>query len=387
MTRRLGALAPAISLALTGLAPASEAFAEIAFKPQVRLQMDYTRAEADRADYAVDPGYLRRLRVGVTARTQHISAIADINIDRSGDVTFNDVYADISPDPDGPWTLRVGQFKPPTLLDFDNSMLHRSPIEIAAHNSAFGIDRRLGLAAYYSRPRHGFAIGAFASNVNDEAFGEGYALHANGYVRLADIGEDGSWYLTTALRYREQGSGEPDFTYRARSFATVAERMVATPRLTDSDWMIGADTVLTHGGGWLAAEFARLEAGPAAFSGGYAEGGWIWGGRRPVREGRFARPQVDRPVSQGGPGAFSLFLRLDQLDLDDSGIAGGRQTTLIGGADWYPARNSRISLNVWRADADLGTRAGIGAPFRTVLDAGFNRDDVTGLTLRLQADY
>ena len=96
----------------------------------------------------------------------------------------------------------------------------------------------------------------------------------------------------------------------------------------------GIEAAALIGSGWLAGEFALLNADcPACasddptFTGSYIEAGWMWGGQRDYRHGKFDRPKVTRTIEDGGMGAFALAARFDTLDLTDTGVDGGALDT------------------------------------------------------------
>ena len=51
--------------------------------------------------------------------------------------------------------------------------------------------------------------------------------------------------------------------------------------------------------------------------------------------GVFNRVEVDRPLHDGGPGAWELAARADYIDLNSDGVKGGEQISYIGDVNWY----------------------------------------------------
>lgn len=93
-------------------------------------------------------------------------------------------------------------------------------------------------------------------------------------------------------------------------------------------------------------------------AGGYT----LIGGRPPYdrRSGSFIRPQINRSVLEGGPGAIELVGRYERLDYDRLINAGsGREITL--GANWYLTQYLRLMSNfiLWRIQTP-GTRPDTG---------------------------
>ena len=122
-------------------------------------------------------------------------------------------------------------------------------------------------------------------------------------------------------------------------------------------------------------------------------GGYFFGGHRNYKVGKFKRPTIDNPVTEGGWGAVSINARFDRLDLTDEGIDGGDLNTFAVGANWWLHKHVRLQFNYFNADATLsgptvGPSLGIGDAFAVaVADPTFNDDNVDGFITRLQFDF
>jgi phosphate-selective porin OprO/OprP len=59
----------------------------------------------------------------------------------------------------------------------------------------------------------------------------------------------------------------------------------------------------------------------------------------------FDRVEVERPLQDGGSGAWELAARADYIDLNNEGVKGGEQISYIGGLNWYPNNFVRFMLD------------------------------------------
>ena len=158
--------------------------------------------------------------------------------------------------------------------------------------------------------------------------------------------------------------------------------------------MIGAEAAALVNNFWLAGEYATTNANCAAcpsdpsLNGGYLEAGMFIGGKKVYKDGKFNRPKVDKPVTDGGYGAFSFVARYDTLDLEDNAVDGGNLDTAILGADWWPTKNTRLSVNYFNADAELGTStSGLDSTFAALVTNGVTEEKVEGFVVRAYFDF
>jgi len=133
-----------------------------------------------------------------------------------------------------------------------------------------------------------------------------------------------------------------------------------------------------------------------SFNGWSIGGGYVFGGNRNYKIGKFKRVTVDNPVTEGGWGALSVNARFDRLDLTDEGIDGGDLNTFAAGVSWWLHKQARIQFNYYNADATLsgvnvGPSLGIGDVFEPIDGVGvaraFDDDTVDGFIARLQFDF
>lgn len=71
----------------------------------------------------------------------------------------------------------------------------------------------------------------------------------------------------------------------------------------------------------------------------------------------FEQVKILSPFSEGGPGAWEILARFGGVDLNSSGIRGGRQQDVTIGVNWYPDPGFRLMAN-WVNVVDLAAPAG-----------------------------
>ena len=381
----------ALALSMAGTAAADEAWS---YKVFGRAQFDYTSASADLAALDISSSELRTGRLGISGKSGGaLSFKLEFATDSSGDISLTDAYLALTPG-QRDWTILIGQFKTPNALDEQTSGRFGAMQERAGFTDAFEFNRLVGIAASTRRETWTFMAGLFGGNLNDTASEEGWAAAARGTWTPVTT-DDLTVHIGGSLRYRERGDAQSQLRYRQRPFAHSPGRIISTGRLGDNDMFYGIEAAALYGNGWLAGEYALLNADCTActgsdprFTGAYAEAGWMWGGQRGYKNGKFDRPEVTRTLEDGGIGALAVAARFDTLDLTDASVDGGALDTASLALDWYPTRHTRLSLNLYNSDAALGTStSGIDNAFATLITNGITSDSVQGATLRLQFDF
>ncbi len=175
----------------------------------------------------------------------------------------------------------------------------------------------------------------------------GTQLHLGASAHWRDLGDVAGTGLTTR--------------YRQRPFVHTSDtRFIGTPALrVTEEKNFGVEAGAIRGPFHAAAEAHWFTADTTTpgrnpdFFGGYAEIGYfLTGETRGYSADRFARTKVRRPVGGGGFGAVQLNLRYDYLDLENAGIAGGRQSGYQASLIWIPQDYVRFLLNYGRLRYD-----------------------------------
>lgn len=169
-------------------------------------------------------------------------------------------------------------------------------------------------------------------------------------------------HLGLALSHRRFTSDQAQFRQRPESF--LAPFYVDTGSFAaEEGTFVGLEGALVRGALSLQAEhthaFLGLPGGRhARFHASYAYLSWFpTGEHRQYRRaiGTVGATRPARDLGRGGAGAWETALRLSHVDLDASGISGGRLVDLTLGVNWYMNSYAKIMWNFILAD-----RAGVG---------------------------
>ncbi len=368
-----------------------------------RLHVDYANASADNADFDLSATALRRGRLkGYGNFGDNLKYKIEFNTNSSGEINLEDAYVQWTPG-DGSFSFKAGQFKTQNSLEEANSSLDAAMIERAALTDTFQLDRRAGVEIATKSDNYLLQFGVFGENLEviEQNGNEGFAVAGRGVYKI-DLADKNLIHLGASFRYRDQNDSD-DLRYRQRPFAENSGRIISTGRIADSDTFLGGELAGLFGQAWASGEYVIVNANCAdgstvctddpSFSGWSIGGGYFFGGRRNYSLGKFKRPTIDNPVTEGGWGAVSINARFDNVDLTDSGIQGGDLDTLALGANWWLHKHVRIQFNYFNADATLsgpsvGPSLGLQDVFAAaVTDPTLNDDTVSGFMTRLQFDF
>lgn len=315
-----------------------------------------------------DDDAFRRQEAGLAVRRKGVFD-ATVNYDFEADV-WQDVYVRFDTKP---WfgrdvgKLRLGQSKTP--VGFEGLTANRagSFMEQSLPTQAFYAGRRLGLDWAFERPRYLLNAGYYwkgdlqGNNRGDTAAAraawtpfkaEGDVLHlgVSASVERPD-GEVNGRGITV----------QPTARLRARPEAGLTSiRLVDSGALVDVDRIerTGLEGLWIHGPWSVQGEYLRQSTdharGQFDGEGHYLYGSWLATGE----SRRYAGGSVSNPVPTHGYGAVELLLRYSHIDLNDGGIAGGRESDWTFGANWYLTPYLKFQANYVKVDAD---RAGQSA--------------------------
>ena len=358
-----------------------------------RIMIDYNNANGENSSLDLSDTELRRLRVNGSGNlAKNVKYKAEINTNDSEEINFEDAYIQWAPT-GGKWNIKAGQFKTPNSLDEATSSRFMSTIERAGFTDAFELNRRLGIAVNSKGSTYTFSAGVFGDNLLNLDDQQSMAVAARGTYNPIKTDET-IVHLGASVRYRDQKETASDLRYRQRAYAHIPSRIISTGRLAQKDTLIGVEAAALHNNFWTAGEYAVTKANCAVctsnpnLSGGYLEAGMFFGGKKVYKDGKFNRPKVDNPVTKGGYGAVSFVARYDKLDLEDSGVDGGKLDSTILGADWWPTKNTRLSINYFNADANMGvSTSGLDSVFATLVTNGVQEEKVDGFIVRAYYDF
>lgn len=252
-----------------------------------------------------------------------------------------------------------GQFKQPNSLEELSSTKWNDFISKAMVTNTFAVSRRLGGSYNIGDANWGFTGAAFGRELTRNlAHGSGYG--ARGY--WAPINDKGS-VLHFGLSYVAYDTDADTVRLRARPDADLA-----TARLIDTGNMLDTDRIKTLGleGMWITGPFKlqgeymesdvnRYAAGNQDFkgTGGYVSGLWnITGETWGYKGGVPTTPLPNEPAS----GMWQVGLRYDTMDLNDSGVLGGKMHTVTAGVNWYWRSNFKFMVDYVKVNS---TRQGV----------------------------
>jgi phosphate-selective porin OprO/OprP len=244
--------------------------------------------------------------------------------------------------------VTLGQFKQPNSLEELSSTKNNDFVSKAMITNTFGLSRRLGGSYTIGDSNWGVTGAAFGRELTKNlAHGSGYG--ARGY--WAPINDKGS-ILHFGLSYVAYDTDADTVRLRARPDADLA-----TARLIDTGNMLDTDRIKTLGleGMWVTGPFKlqgeymesdvnRYGVGSQDFkgTGGYVSGLWnITGETWGYKGGTPTTPLPNEPAS----GMWQVGLRYDTMDLNDSGVLGGKMDTWTAGVNWYWRSNFKFMLN------------------------------------------
>lgn len=326
------------------------------FKPRGRLQIDAGVLDAPAGITDRSTGFaseFRRFYLGVDGKIPGgFGYRAEVELANSS-AELTDVYLTYQASSDV--VLTVGQLKPFWGLEEMTSDLFTSFTERAAVNTAFGFERRLGVAATYSKGPLLVQGGVFTDNVADLNNDENNSLSFNGRVVFAPQVAGGTLHVGGSANVHNLNNSATTVRYRTRPFLHTADlRLVDTGNINAvGENGYGLELAYNRGPFHVASEYRwqHVRGGAAGtdatFDGAYVEAGLFLteGDSMGYRGGTFDRTRPTRGVNAGGPGAWQLNVRYDTLDLNSGTIRGGTQDGYSASLVWVPTDYTRVILN------------------------------------------
>lgn len=344
------------------------------FKPRGRLQLDTNNISRPEGNNAPTLGWgadVRRAYLGVDgALGGGFGYRLEVDF-ASGNAQFTDAWMTYE---SGPLTLTLGHHRITTLEDM-TSDLDTSFLERAAYTQAFGIERRLGVSAEYSKGAFQISAGIFSDDL--ETLGSG--ITANGYsldgriVAMPKLGET-QLHFGGSLHHRELNDVATSVRYRTRPAARTTDmRFVDTGAFSaTTETGYGLEFAAARGPLHVATEafwqkVARPGLADPTFFGSYGEIGYVLTGAkgRPYRDGAFGTMKPTRGIDKGGWGAWQVNARYDWLNLNSAAIRGGKQSSYGASLVWVPIEHIKFLANYQRIEVSdtpvlAGTRNDYG---------------------------
>lgn len=271
----------------------------------------------------------------------------DGNYRSSGQISIADAYVALG-DPTHSGQFKLGRFKPPVSIDDRTSSRFTTTLERAQFVDDFALERESGVRFDLSRRQSKFS----ASFSTSDTLERNYSLAA-AYMHSFELDDHNDLHLGGSFRYRklevEAGSDQSDSQELDSSHPSFG---------ASSDTIFLIEGVFTRSSFWAAAEYGihrrrnELCCDFDTQNSGYAELGYMLGGARRFKNGRFIRPEVYSEFGSGGLGGLALVLRADRRD--HIGVGESDSFSVTSGVDWWPNGNTRIGANVVIQDAPEG---------------------------------
>lgn len=355
-----------------------------------RFLYDYANLQGEDTEFETDESELRAFRLG--AKGSLIDGVKykfSLTFENSDDALLTDAFLEFSPK-GIPGNIRVGQFKTAISLDEETSSRVISTHERAAFTDAFEFGRRVGIAVQDTSEQLTYSLGVYAQNFENADTLGGYTIA--GRVAYAPIANDDlKIQIGSSFRLRAVGEDEQLLRVRQRPVSHIPGRIINTGRIADRDLYIGGEIAIQKGPFWVASEYAASFtdcvacADDPVLTAGYVEAGFVVGGVRKIKKGKFDAPTVHKDIHQNGLGALTFVVRYDSINLTDGEIDGGAYDALILGGDWWPTEKIRFGINLFTIDAELGTAtSGVSSEIADAILLGITEEEIRGLTLRAQ---
>jgi phosphate-selective porin OprO/OprP len=361
------------------------------FKPRGRLMYDFATVSHPGDYNNAGLGFsneLRRGRLGVEGTIPGGFGYK-LELDyASGEVEFADAY--LSYKHNG-FEFDVGQHNNFQSLEELTSSLHTSFIERAAFTDAFGFERRVGASVQYTSGALLAQAGVFTDSIADlNSVGDDNNSYGfDGRLVFAPMMGSNQLHFAASGHYRDLNDAATSVRYRQRpAVHTTDVRFVDTGNITGAtaETGFGAEAAGIFGPFHLAGEaywqnVSRTGFDDPTFFGAYVEGGYFFTGEsRGYKAGKFDRVKVKNGFDKGGWGALGLNLRWDYLDLNNSGILGGKQNAYQASLNWKPTDYVLFGLNY----AHLVYKDGIDIDPTPEVDRNYSVDM---LAVRSQVDF
>ncbi len=261
--------------------------------------------------------------------------------------------------------LTAGQFKEPFSLEELTSTRFTTFEERALAPKTFVPGRHIGVGINGYGDFWSAAAGVFGETMSGLPKGVDSNFDVTGRVTVAPFHEKGRvLHLGGDISYRRPNSTRiVHFSQQPESHVTPF-RLADTGNIHNVDHFISYDleSAVVYGPVSVQGEYTRTNVNfrsdlpnAPSFSGFYVYTSWfVTGESRPysLRKGAFGRVHPNHNFGSNGWGALELAARFSQLDLEDTGVAGGKEQNVTVGVNWYPRSHVRFMFNWIHASVD-----------------------------------
>ena len=349
LTWQATTLAAAISAATAG-----QAMANPDFDIRGRAHMGFAIHDEDKTELN-DGVELRRARLGMTGQiTDEWDGRIEYDFSEEG-VSANDIRLrrDL-----GPGKLVLGQTKVPMGLNELTSSNNITFIERSSASNAVVDARRLGIGYEMSDGPLTFQSKLYSRAIGDDQDGD---AQLGGAIRTVfNPIHQGSEMLHLGFSVAYEDLGDQN----AIGFSDRPESRPAGVRLINTnDAIEDAENTLKYGlelayqngplsaeAEYLSVDVDRRDNSDPTFSGYHVQGSYVLTGEsRSYGGGSFGGVTPTSPS-----GAWEVAARFSQMDLEDSGVMGGKQENITLGLNHYVSSNLRFMANLIRTDIENG---------------------------------
>ncbi|MHC4544272.1 MAG: OprO/OprP family phosphate-selective porin [Planctomycetota bacterium] len=282
------------------------------------------------------------------------------------DADLKDAYLGLKDFPLG--NIRGGHLKEPFGLEELTSSKYITFMERSLPMEAFAPSRNTGLLLFDTarEDRMTWAVGIFRDTDDDGDVQDDGGYNFTGRLTTLPVYEDeGASLIHLGIGYSHRNPNGESARFRSRPGAHLLDRFVDTTSFaSDTVDLLGLEGAWVSGPLSVQGEYvfasvdqAGSSSSSADFHGYYIQTSYfLTGEHRKYKPsaGSFSRvkPKENFSFGGGGSGAWEVGLRYSGLDLDDSGISGGKLDTITAGLNWHLNPNTRIMWNYIHADKD-----------------------------------
>lgn len=335
------------------------------FQPLARMHLDVTHFDDDASDRSSNTD-IRRARLGAKGKLgDDLSYKAEV--DFGGDVVaLTDFYLKYSGF--GVVDLVAGHQRPKMGLQQQTSSNNIRLLERSAPINALLQGRRLGLNVLAGDDHWSLGAGVFGegAGVTNQTDDEDTSIEGRASANVLGLFDpDTKNVVHVGGGYSHRRLGDNQARFRARPGTGDGPRIVDTGVIANTDTVdvFGLEAAGVFGPFSAQAEYIRSDlsrdsgAQDAKFDGYYVQAGYILTGETrgyKGKSGKFGGVKPKKPfnLKDGGIGAVEVVGRIENLDLNDGGIAGGEVDILTGGVNWHLNNNVRIMANIISVDSD-----------------------------------
>jgi len=315
-------------------------------------------------------GEFRRVRF-FNSGTVYKNVKYKLQLDFAGKIAFKDVFIELTKIP-GIGNVRVGHFKEPFRFNSLMSSKYMALME-RANNIPFAPERNAGLMLHNTYNDHLFAwqVGVFGNGDvlgDDETGGDGSNIVARVSSKFNLVEDANDQYIHLAAAVNSRSKEEGPYSISARPAAHLAPKLAtASIASVDQVLMMNFELAAVAGPAHFRGEFLNASVSPVEgdsynFNSYYAQVGYfLTGESKPYKSsfGGFGRVSPNQNFGEGGPGAWELALRYQNLDLEDNEIEEQTLNGLTFGINWYlnPVTRMMINYTTGTSGADVTASA------------------------------